>query len=157
MEARCILNDDCSDIVNVDLFFLFFLAANEIVILSLEELSLVDLDVFRDLAKLLQLLCLLIVVLEDDVRLVIAEVAQTKENDVSVVDPHPVLESATDGAHALDTVEAEGLEAAVAQHTKHLPVLLSLFLEDELTLLVLSEVLSLLPLFTSLSSSSRHC
>ena len=114
MEARCIVNGDCSDIVNVDLFFLFFLAANEIVIFSLEELSLVDLDVFRDLAKLLQLLCLLIVILEDNVGLVIAEVAQTEENDVSVVDPHPVLESATDGAHALHTVEAESLEAAIA-------------------------------------------
>ena len=59
-------------------------------------------------------------------------------------------------AETLDTVEAHGLEAAVAQHLGDLGVLLAVLLEDQLTLQALVLVLSPPPVLTSLSLVLGH-
>ena len=140
----------CSDVVNIEL--LLFLSLLERTIIAVEiELALVDLDVLWEFSELLELLGLLVVVLEDDVALVLAEVSQAYEHDVAVVDPHAVLQTASDGAHTLDAVHAVGFNTPVSEHAQHLAILLALLLEDKLTPLLNSKVLRLLTVLSSLS------
>ncbi|KAG6556800.1 hypothetical protein Mapa_001746 [Marchantia paleacea] len=57
---------------------------------------------------------------------------------------------------SLGTVYAESFTTAVSQHTQHLRVLLSIFLKNQLSLLVLGLILSSLAILSSLSLVLRH-
>ena len=141
-----------SNVIDIKFILLFGLLDSIITILViLTELALVDLDVLGDLSKLLDLLGLLVLVLQDNVTLVVSEVTKTNKHDVSRVDPNTVLRAATNGAHALDTIHAEFLNKTVSEHAENLTVLLAILLDDELTLVVLSKVLCLLSVLTTLS------
>ena len=55
--------------------------------------------------------------------LFILELSQTEENDVAHPDPDALPQLATNVAEPVDTVEAEGLQSAVAKHARNLGVL----------------------------------
>nr|ACR35983.1 unknown [Zea mays] len=118
--------------------------------------ALVEPDVVGDLAVGLEQAGLVVHVLEDDVRLVVLVVAQADEHDVPGGDPHLLVHLAPDVAEALGAVDAERLAAAVAQHPRHLRVLLPVLLEHQLPLLVVRLVLAPLPVLASLSLVLRH-
>lgn len=90
-------------------------------------------------------------VLEDDVALVLLEVAQGQQNNVALVDPDLLAQLSADRGEALLAVEAGGVEAAVSEHLDDLGVLLAILLEGELTLVVLVLVLSATTVLSSLS------
>ena len=141
-----------SNVIDIKFILLLGLLNSIIaVIVVLTELALIDLDVLGDLPKFLKLLGLLVVVLQYYVALVISEVTQTNQHDVSRVNPHTIFHAATNGAHALDTIHAKCLNTSVSKHAQNLTVLLAILLEDEFTFVILSKVLRLLSVLTSLS------
>jgi hypothetical protein len=99
---------------------------------------------------------LVVHVLEDDVGLVVLVVAEADEDDVPGRDPHLLVHLAPDMAEAARAVHAGGLAPPVAEHPGHLRILLPVFLEDELALVVVSLVLSTLPVLASLTLVLRH-
>ena len=115
----------------------------------LEGVRLVDADGVRELAVRLERARLVRQVLEDDIRLLILEVSQTEEDDITRVDPHLFAHLPANVAQTLHAVDALRLQTAVAQHAKHLRVLLTILLEDQLALLV-ALVLSSAAVLTSL-------
>mmetsp|Transcript_16092 Transcript_16092/g.41353 ORF Transcript_16092/g.41353 Transcript_16092/m.41353 type:complete len:231 (+) Transcript_16092:141-833(+) len=118
--------------------------------------ALVHLRRLRDLAVLLEVPCLLRGVLEDDVGLLVLEVAQPHQHDVPVVDPHLLAQLPADVAETLDAVEAHRVAAPVAEHFRDLRVFLAFLLENEFALIVLVVVLSSPSVLPSLSFVLRH-
>lgn len=89
-------------------------------------------------------------VFEDDIALFVLVVSQRQQDDVALVDPNLLPQLSPDVRQSLLAVEAECLQAAVAQHLQHLGVLLPFFLEGQLALLVVVLVLSSSPILASL-------
>ena len=113
--------------------------------------SLVNGDVVRDLAHLLELEGLLWIIFVNNISLFIAELSETDQDDVSGVDPHSVSQLASDGCHSLHSIEAVGLHTTISKKSKNLGVLLALVLSDKLSALSKLGVLALLSLLSSLS------
>jgi len=89
----------------------------------------------------------------EDMNLVITE---TDEDDIAGGNPDLLVHLTTDMAETLDVVDAHSFASAITEHTKDLSVLLAIFLEDELSLLIIGLVLSPLPVLTSLTLVLRH-
>ena len=82
--------------------------------------SISDLDGLWELPIGLEVPGLISAVLQDDISLGILIVPQTDEDDVRLVDPDLLPELPTDVTEPFDSVETHRLEAAVAQHLRHL-------------------------------------
>jgi hypothetical protein len=91
------------------------------------RVRLVDLGALGQFAVGLQTASLVGAVLEDHVALLILVVAQREEDDVALVDPDFLAEFATDVRETFGAVEAECLQAAVAEHFEDLGI----FCEEE--------------------------
>mmetsp|Transcript_80035 Transcript_80035/g.179090 ORF Transcript_80035/g.179090 Transcript_80035/m.179090 type:complete len:209 (+) Transcript_80035:228-854(+) len=102
--------------------------------LAVNDFRFVDLHGLGQLAVSLQIPGLICCVLNDDVALLVLEVAQGHEHDVALVDPDLLPHLATDVAQALGAIEARDLATAVAKHAHDLAVLLPILLELELFL-----------------------
>lgn len=69
-------------------------------------------------------------------------IAETDEDNVAGGDPDLLMHLPPDVTGAFDAIEeAGGLASAVSEHTQDLSVLLSVFLEDQFSLLVVGFVL----------------
>lgn len=141
----------------VDIDFLLILALAVLVELDvvLETLGavgigFVDLGVLGQLAVGLQGTGLIGGVLHDNITLLVLVVTEREENDVTLVDPDLLAELSTDVSKTLLTVEAKSLKTTVTKHLHDLSVLLTLLLEDELTLLVVVLVLTTTTVLTAL-------
>ena len=114
------------------------------------RISLVDFSTLWQLAVRFQTPRFVRTVLEYNIALLVLVVAQREQDDVALVDPDFLAQLTADVGEALLAVEAERLEAAIAEHLEHLRVLLALFLERQLALFVVVFVLAATPVFTSL-------
>jgi hypothetical protein len=83
-------------------------------------------------------------VLHDDVTLGVLVIPQADQHEVALVDPDLLAHLAADDPEALLAVEAEAGDPAVAEHLRHLRVLLAVLLERELALLAIA--IALVPL-----------
>lgn len=118
--------------------------------------NLVDLGILGQLTVRLQIPRLVWVVLEDDVRFRVLIVSQANQNNVALIDPHLLAQLAPNVTQTFDAVKAERLQPAVAQHFQYLSVLLTVLLEDQLSLFVFVFVLTTTAVFASLSLVLRH-
>lgn len=86
------------------------------------RIRLINLRRLRQLSIRLQTPSLIGTILEDDIPLFVLVVAEGEEDYVALVDPDLLSELATDVSETLFAVEAEGFEAAVAEHFEDLRV-----------------------------------
>jgi hypothetical protein len=91
-------------------------------------------------------------VFHNDVALLVLVVAQTQQDDVTLVDPDLLPQLAADMGETARAVEALGFKTSVSEHLDDLSVFLALLLEDELALLVVVLVLTPTPVLTTLLS-----
>ena len=104
--------------------------------------------VFGKLSRGFQESRLIRYVLEDDINFIVLVVVEVGEDDVSRGDLDFLVHLAVDLAEPLIDVDARGLAPAVSQHPEHLRILLSVFLKDQLALVVIDFIL-----FHAISSS----
>ena len=90
-------------------------------------------------------------VLQDDVRLFILEISQTQEYDIPGVHPHLLSHLTANVTQALHPIDALRLQTPVPEHAQHLRVLLTVLLEDELSLLVSTVTLPAAAVLTALT------
>ena len=114
------------------------------------RIRLVDLRRLRQLLVSLQTPRLVRTVLENDIPLLVLIVPQAEQDDVALVYPHFFPQLASDVGEAFFAVEAEGFQAAVAQHFEHLGVFLPFFLEGQFALFVVVFVFAAASIFASL-------
>merc|ERR1712194_638429 len=136
---------ESSDVVQIDLGVEL---DTVVALLAVEQVCLIDPHIVGQLTIGLEIACFVRHVLDDDVTLLILEVAQGDEHDVALVHPDLLTHFATDVAHTPRAVEALNIATPVAQHPQHLAVLLPILLEFKL-LLHLDIVLAPFGLVTS--------
>ena len=88
--------------------------------------------------------------------LVILIITKTNKNYITSCNPNLLVHLTTDVAETLGVINTHGLTPAITKHAKDLGILLPVFLEDKLTLLIISFILSPLPVLSSLSLILRH-
>lgn len=138
---------DSLDIINIKLVLLVIIVVLvvelEVALILISALvGIVDLGRLGELTLGLESSGLVGVVLHDDIGLVVLEISERKQNDISLVDPDLLSELSSDVSKSSDTVKALGLDSAVTKHLCDLGILLALLLEHKLSLAALVLVLS---------------
>eukprot|EP00321_Phaeocystis_globosa_P013743 CAMPEP_0118829246 /NCGR_PEP_ID=MMETSP1162-20130426/22584_1 /TAXON_ID=33656 /ORGANISM="Phaeocystis Sp, Strain CCMP2710" /LENGTH=198 /DNA_ID=CAMNT_0006760389 /DNA_START=77 /DNA_END=672 /DNA_ORIENTATION=+ len=121
----------------------------------------IDLHCLRKLVVRLQTARLIAVVFEDDVRLLVLELTQAKQDYVSHSNPDALAQLPSDVAQSVDAIKAKRLKPTVPQHSRHLRVLLTILLEGQLTLglesfFPLRRFLPPLPLLFTIGSAAHR-
>mmetsp|Transcript_113757 Transcript_113757/g.309067 ORF Transcript_113757/g.309067 Transcript_113757/m.309067 type:complete len:227 (-) Transcript_113757:12-692(-) len=118
---------------------------------------LIDLDGVWQFAVRLQVSSLVGCVPHDDVALLVLEIPQRYQHNVSLVDPHFFPHLPSDVAQALSAVEATHLATPIAKHAQYLPILLAVLLELEFLLHLLRISLGALGFVTSKLVLGHRC
>ena len=116
-----------------------------------ESIRIVDAERVRKFTVRLQRTRFVGEVLQDDVRLFILEISQTQEYDIPGVHPHLLSHLTANVTQALHPIDALRLQTPVPEHAQHLRVLLTVLLEDELSLLVSTVTLPAAAVLTALT------
>ena len=91
----------------------------------------------------------------NDVSLVVSELPDGDEDDISDINPDSILELASDSSSPLDSIDAVGLNPSISEQPEYLCVLSAFLLEDELSLSSLVEILALLSLISSFTCNTE--
>jgi len=120
--------------------------------------SIVDAEGFREFPVRLQRTRFVSQVLQDDIRLLVLEVTQTQQDDVTSVHPNLLTHLTTDVTQALYPIDALRFQTSVPKHAQHLRILLTVLLEDEFSLLIPAVALPTAAILTtfSLGIALRH-
>lgn len=122
-----------------------------LVVICTKGVGLVDLGGLRQLPNVLQGSGLVRVVLMHHITLVILEISQRHQDDVTLTHPHLLSQFSSNVAHSLDTIKTGNLKSTISQHLGNLGVFLALILVDQLSFLTTVHVLSLSSVFASFS------
>jgi len=148
LQSKLSTDNDGLNVINVDLAVLSKLERAFAVLVA--KVVLVDLGVLGQLSIRLETPSLFRRVLDDDVGLAVLEFSQREEHNVALVDPHLFAHLATDMREPLLAIKAQCLEPPVTEHLHHLGILLAVFLEDQLSLVVVVFILSTSPILATL-------
>jgi hypothetical protein len=157
------------NVVNVDLFLTGSAIVRVFVRVSVAELEvglailalskgvgLIDLGVLGKLAIGLEGTGFIGSVLENDIALVVLEVSERQEDNITLVDPDLLSHLSTNVGETLAAVKAQSLETTVSKHLNYLSVLLAILLEGELSALVIVLLGTTSAVLSTLSLVLRH-